>query len=146
MKELPARNFLADIYSFWVVYHAHAQKSMQKNFTVRLKPTRVVQMKGPLHDSSSASILFQDCAKPVHWIEEGLVVWNGGNGKGIDIFYMLEPDHNPGNNVLIADRRKRVRGHLDVPEAINNARAVLQNEVEHVDRGSFQHVPVARPG
>ena len=95
------------------------------NFTVRLKPVRVVQMNEPLNDSLPASILFN-----------GLVVLNVDNGKGIDIFYTLELDGNPGNYVLIADQRKRVQGYLNMPEAIKKARAVLQNnqwpEVQHV--------------
>jgi hypothetical protein len=106
------------------------------NFTVRLKPMRVVQMNEALNDSLPASILLKDYPRPVNWIKNGLVVLNGDNGKGIDIFYTLELYGNPGNYVLIADQRKRVQGDLNVPEAINKARAVLQNnrwpEVQHV--------------
>ena len=106
------------------------------NFTVRLKPVRVVQMNEPLNDSLPASILFKDYPRPVNWIKNGLVVLNVDNGKGIDIFYTLELDGNPGNYVLIADQRKRVQGYLNMPEAIKKARAVLQNnqwpEVQHV--------------
>lgn len=103
-----------------------AQTNMS-NFTVRLRPMRVVQMNEPLNDSLPASILFKDYLRPVNWIKNGLVVLNGDNGKGIDIFYTLEVEENPGNYVLIADQRKRVQGHLNIPEAINKARALLQN-------------------
>ena len=105
--------------------------------SVRLKPLRVVQMNEPLNDSLPASILLKDYPRPVNWIEEGLVVLNGNNGKGIDIFYTLELDKNPSNYFLIADQRKRVHGHLNIPRTINTARAVLQKtirlrEVQHV--------------
>jgi hypothetical protein len=106
------------------------------DFTVRLKPMRVVQMNEPLNNSLPASILFKNYPRPVNWIKNGLVVLSGDNGKGIDIFYTLELDENPGNYVLIADQRKRVQGQLNIPEAINKAHVVLQNnrwpEVQHV--------------
>jgi len=106
------------------------------DFTVRLKPMRVVQMNEPLNDSLPASILCKNYPRPVNWIKNGLVVLNGDTGKGIDFFYTLELDGNPGNYVLIADQRKRVQGHLNVPEAISKARTVLQNnpwpDVQHV--------------
>ena len=110
------------------------------DFSVRLKPMRVAQMNGPLNDSLPALILLKDYPRPVNWIEEGLVILTGDNGKGIDIFYALELDKNPGNYVLIADQRKRVHGHLNIPQTINTARAVLQKTIRLKE---VQHVVVA---
>ena len=83
-------------------------------------------MNQSLNSSLSPSILFKDYAKPVNWIENWLVVLNGDNGEGIDIFYALELNNNPGNYVLIVDQRKRA-GHLSIPKAINKAHAVVEN-------------------
>ena len=98
-------------------------KLKEKDIKVRLRPMRVVQTKEMFSASTPESIRLVHEAKTVNWIKDGLIVLNGDNGKGIDIFYTLElAGDSRSKYVLVTDQRKRVHGTLDVKASIEKAR------------------------
>ena len=52
------------------------------------------------------------------WLKKGIVVINGENGRGVDVFFALKKAHSD-HFVLFADQRKRVAGNYMGPTVVN---------------------------
>lgn len=111
---------------------------------VILRPMRVVKAREKFSGTTPVSIHMEDEGREMNWVEKGLVVLNGENGKGIDIFYTLELAGNSDKKkyVLVTDQRERVHGCIDVKETIKKASITpgkFQKEagVEHVVMALF---------
>merc|ERR1712232_1221858 len=78
---------------------------LNKDFLVLLRPMRVVMADHKLDESLPTSIHFGDVGMTADWVQDGLVVLNGDNGEGIDIFYTLELKGDKGKHVLVVDQR-----------------------------------------
>ena len=64
-----------------------------------------------------------------NWIDDGWVVINGENGKGVDLFFSLKKSDMSGS-IIVTDQRKRVSGSLGalrVSDLIENARILPKN-------------------
>ena len=112
------------------------------NVKVKLRPTWVVQTEVQFGTNTPRKIpLTND--REGDWLQEGLVVVNGDNGAGVDIFYALElVGDEPNKYVLMTDQRKRVHGTLPVHDVIEKARVDKEQElknhgVEHVVASVF---------
>jgi hypothetical protein len=106
---------------------------------VRLRPMRVAQTEHKLCTSSPANIRLKNEADEINWVSTGVVVVNGENGKGVDIFYTLELQ-TPSKYLLVTDQRKRVQGQLDANKTIKEARI---NIGEALKEAGIEHVVVA---
>jgi hypothetical protein len=107
---------------------------------VKLRPMVVTQTMHHLTSDSPKEIKVIQEAEPINWVSTGVVVVNGENGKGIDIFYTLELHEHPGNYILVTDQRKRVTGNLAVNKTIKETRIEPGKDLKEA---GIKHVVVA---
>ena len=87
---------------------------------VELLPTTVIQCDQNYRKDISATIGRRGYSLEKHnWLDEGLVVINGENGKGVDIFFSLKKHADIGHIVCL-DQRKRVAGPNLGEQSISN--------------------------
>lgn len=81
---------------------------------VRLRPVSVVKSHDPYGSGISKTLPLSGYPqKTFNWVDEedGYIVLNAENGAGVDIFFALKREDNPGY-VVCVDQRKRVAGSL----------------------------------
>ena len=119
-----------------------AKVNLSGDHMVKLRPMRVAQTEHQLASSSPAVIHLKMEPRDTNWVSTGVVVINGDNGKGVDIFYTLELHDSPGKYLLVTDQRKRVKGGLDVSKAIKLAR-VSPGTGSALQEAGIKHVVTA---
>jgi hypothetical protein len=102
-----------------------AKHNLNIDHEVNLRPMTVGWTNHALKTLSPAKIQLKGEAGITDWVSTGVVVVNGDNGKGVDIFYTLELRNSSGNYILVTDQRKRVQGNLNVNATIKKARVSI---------------------
>jgi hypothetical protein len=104
---------------------------------VKLRPMRVGSTSHKLSADSPATLPVTGEGGGRNWVQGGVVLLNGENGKGIDKFFTFELCS--GGYVLLTLQDKRVVGSLNILDTIKKARIDIG---KHLKAAGMKHVIV----